>query len=437
MKILKLIGWAVMLIAILSINKSQAQIKALSIGAQMPDLEYLNAYNFKTRQTEPVKFSQLKGKIVILDFWGTFCIPCIESFPKLDSLQKQYQDKIQIITVNTQSLDAISQFFNLHTVVYRPSLPFITDDKELSRLFPHTGVPFQVWIDKNGKVLHLAEAYNLTRANLDETIANKPVKMMLSSQNVYPKTLFNDKYKNLIMFSSYLSHDSYELGLHVENPDKGQAIVESGTPLELYRRAYYELTNHEYDFFSPGRTVLETKDSTKYFDKSHGDIHIQWANNNIYWYQLTTPESYRGNLYELMRQDLERYFHFAVNIQKRAVKCLVLVRSSNEDKLRTKGGAEKYNFNALDGRTQDTSSIRGITNMSYSVLSNRIKGFIENWNYPFQDATGYSGNVDFTVTNEVLSHLDLKSLKKQLYKYDLKLVEKECLLDVLVVKDYD
>lgn len=78
-----------------------AQMTALKIGDQVPDLNF-PAFNYNNGKPAGFKFSDLKGKLIILDFWGTFCEPCLEGFSKLDSMQKYFKDRIQIITVNPQ-----------------------------------------------------------------------------------------------------------------------------------------------------------------------------------------------------------------------------------------------------------------------------------------------------------------------------------------------
>src|SRR5690349_12062447 len=68
----------------------------LTIGDTMQDVEINNIVNGKKGS---VKVSDFKGKLLILDFWATWCSPCIKVMPKLDSLQKYFGSKIQILPV--------------------------------------------------------------------------------------------------------------------------------------------------------------------------------------------------------------------------------------------------------------------------------------------------------------------------------------------------
>src|SRR5215217_1873478 len=80
--------------------------KGLQIGTQMPDLTLNNLHNYKNAKGERVataKISDFKGKKLILDFWATWCAPCVTMIPRMDSLQAQFADKLQILSVTYES----------------------------------------------------------------------------------------------------------------------------------------------------------------------------------------------------------------------------------------------------------------------------------------------------------------------------------------------
>ena len=86
--------------------------------------------------------------------------------------------------------------------------------------------------------------------------------------------------------------------------------------------------------------------------------------------------------------------------------------------------------------SQRIGPIRYLTNKPFSVFADRVKNITGyGFHQVFRDSTGYIGNVDIKMNGEILDHLNLVTFKKELNKYDLDLVERECLLDVLVIKD--
>lgn len=65
-----------------------------AVGERAPDFEYTDAAG--TRHT----LGELQGKVVILNFWATWCGPCREEMPALDQIAKQYPDKVVVLGIN-------------------------------------------------------------------------------------------------------------------------------------------------------------------------------------------------------------------------------------------------------------------------------------------------------------------------------------------------
>src|SRR5690606_9824760 len=105
-----------------------------------------------------------KGKLIILDFWATWCGACIEQFPKINSLQSKFKDKIQFILVNSKNTgntkESILNFMERKrikdgTIV---NAPIAAEDTLLNQLFPHLLIPHYVWINFNGKVVGVTDS---------------------------------------------------------------------------------------------------------------------------------------------------------------------------------------------------------------------------------------------------------------------------------------
>src|SRR5258705_13906132 len=68
------------------------------IGKRIPDYTFTSVINFPANK---LSLHDLKGKWVFLDFWATKCTSCIQSFPKVNLLQKQFKDSVDFILVGT------------------------------------------------------------------------------------------------------------------------------------------------------------------------------------------------------------------------------------------------------------------------------------------------------------------------------------------------
>ncbi len=84
---------------------------ALKVGDTLPDLG-----SFKLDGKLP---ASLQGKVVVVDFWASWCLPCAESFPVLDELQKKYGGRLIVIGVNVDEKPSdMAGFLKKHQVSF-------------------------------------------------------------------------------------------------------------------------------------------------------------------------------------------------------------------------------------------------------------------------------------------------------------------------------
>lgn len=387
---------------------------------------------------DSINLADLKGKFIMLDFWDHGCISCLQSFSKMDSLQKQFADKIQIILVNKESSDATRNFFAKRKKLKKPNLPIISGDSVLAEQFPHHYVPYHIWIDSSGIIRFKAQSSIATAENIASFLAGDLAGDQYEYKRERKYSLFDSAYlKNLEQYS-YLSH--WIPGIRLLNSAKKgyiQRTYNCASVVDLYRAAY----NNSYAtldtvFSRPGKVVLEIKDSIKYVRPKNGVGLTNWLENHSYNYQLLLPQSKAREIFKIMQTDLERYFGLGASVEKRNVSSLVLVRTSEINKLRSKGAETKKNFTWADERTTKFGAIRGFINQDFAVFKKEFRNYIEFISgKPFVDATGFNEKIDISFSGPVLDSLDLSLVRKELRKYDLDLVEMNWPMDVLVLKE--
>ncbi|AKZ61397.1 alkyl hydroperoxide reductase [Herbaspirillum hiltneri N3] len=113
---------------------------------------------------KPQALSQWKGKPLIINFWATWCAPCVEEMPELAALQAEVAP-VQIIGIGVDSQENIAQFAEKFHIYY-PLYVAGTGATDLLRQFGNQagGLPFTVLVGLDG---NLKKVY-LGRLNFDE-----------------------------------------------------------------------------------------------------------------------------------------------------------------------------------------------------------------------------------------------------------------------------
>jgi thiol-disulfide isomerase/thioredoxin len=119
------------------------------------------------------KVKDLKGKVVILDFWATYCPPCIEEIPHLMDLQAKYGDDLQVIGLNVggeEDRPKIPAFIERLKITYPLGYP---EDALTGYVFGQdSAIPQTAIFDRNGKLVKKITGFGpAIKADLDQTIA--------------------------------------------------------------------------------------------------------------------------------------------------------------------------------------------------------------------------------------------------------------------------
>ncbi len=122
----------------------------------------------------PVKLKDLRGKIVIIDFWTLCCINCIHTLPDLAKLEKKYANQLVVIGVHSPKFDSEKETNSIRKAVLRYEIhhPVVNDaDRKIWDAYEATAWPTLVLIDPEGKIVGMGSGEGLLKA-LDERIAS-------------------------------------------------------------------------------------------------------------------------------------------------------------------------------------------------------------------------------------------------------------------------
>lgn len=138
----------------------------------------------KTLQGSPaveLSWNKLKGKVVVLEFWATWCGPCVQSIPHLNELAEQFKNKpVVFISVTSENEEVVRLFLKNH-----PMKTFVglDDYQVLNKAFRVQGIPQVVIVDADGHIAAITHPASVKPENLDEVLAGK--KCSLPEPEVY------------------------------------------------------------------------------------------------------------------------------------------------------------------------------------------------------------------------------------------------------------
>jgi thiol-disulfide isomerase/thioredoxin len=126
---------------------------------------------------QPVRLADLHGKVVLLDFWATWCGYCVKTMPRLNALQQKYKDRgLVVLGINefegnvegrdatrAQELEYFRQFKRRMNVAYGFG---VAGDSENSRLYGVSALPTAVLIDRRGRVRFITISASEEEADL-------------------------------------------------------------------------------------------------------------------------------------------------------------------------------------------------------------------------------------------------------------------------------
>lgn len=101
-----------------------------------------------------ITLSELQGKPVIINFWATWCGPCVKEMPAFERLKEDFGDKIGIIAVNCgDDAETVKDFVEENGYTF----PVVLDEEySISMLYPTNSIPYTVVLDAEGKVTHIS-----------------------------------------------------------------------------------------------------------------------------------------------------------------------------------------------------------------------------------------------------------------------------------------
>lgn len=185
-KFLLSISFSLMLVLFLTTNYASAQeslSNGIAVGQKIPEvLRKAKMISISPYGEQIISLADFKGKAIIIDFWASWCLPCLRNMPVLDSLYRDKKADLQVIMMNaSSSKDGYlkERKFIREYLLQHPAFitPIVLKNDVFRQYFGFTIVPHYVWIGADGIVKAITDHTDLTSVNISRLISGEKMEL--------------------------------------------------------------------------------------------------------------------------------------------------------------------------------------------------------------------------------------------------------------------
>jgi thiol-disulfide isomerase/thioredoxin len=395
-----------LLVFLFGVFRCKAQdAQGLKIGNRVPDLTINHIINYPDSSA---KLADFKEKLLILDFWATWCSNCIENFPKTYALQQEFPNQLQVLLVNCKSTrdskESITAFLDKRKPYYY--FPCVVMDTALEPMFPHHTIPHYVWI-RNDTLGAITDDSQLTKSNVLALFENRKTSLREKKfiRFDFHKALYvdgNGGTQPKLLFYSFLAPYRYGLnfsGGEVDSIGNWSRIdVLNFSRIALIRYAFPDLAG-----VNPDRIILQVQHPQ---DFSLDSLSETWKQRNSFSYEAAFPETNRTGALLTMQADLEKYFKVRVSSVYKLTECFILQIADSTKIIKPANGIRpETNIN------EGTGAPVYFLNCSIDEILSRLENI---YHIPFINNTAYPSRINLRLPANITDESSLlDSLAKQ------------------------
>ncbi|PZR29783.1 MAG: hypothetical protein DI535_01380 [Citrobacter freundii] len=383
-------------LAVLFSRYLSAQGFTLKAGDILPPL------NVTTLLNAPVKSMNLltegEHKFYIINFWGSWCAPCIPEMEELSKLQKKNSDQLQVIAISDEPVTRLKNYLKK-----RPTTVWLGSDTTsfLYQLFNLSSVGYSALIDRERKIIAVVKTSSIDQQMLDALYHGKEIKST-AIVNEPPAQVNGDVFGVDTTMSFSFSVRGYMNGHEQGGRIYGGKSFFAGRRISYMNTGMTTLYKSAYGITSQKQVIYEANEKAinNYQDKSVK-----------YCIDLLVPPDQSDSLYSIFQQRLNSVLPVKARIEYKEMP--VYVMTSKSFSLKQSDAAFTYSFS---GRGFNGSGVT-LDHFANAYLSNEL-------DLPVVNETGLQGKFDIntnmdmrTMENVIRSVEELGlSLKKETRK---------------------
>jgi peroxiredoxin len=132
-----------------------------AVGEDAPSFE-LEAWANLVKGEKPPSTESLKGKVVLIEFWGTWCGPCVRAMPRIQALHARFKDRgLKVLGISYETLEVTKAFCEKNGYTFA-----LGSDpaKRVCGDYEQHGWPTSIVLGKDGKIAHVGDPYSAEEA---------------------------------------------------------------------------------------------------------------------------------------------------------------------------------------------------------------------------------------------------------------------------------
>jgi peroxiredoxin len=290
--------------------------QTVKIGDSVPDFTFEKVVN---HSKSTLNLREAKGKILITEFWGTWCGPCIPYLEHLSELQKKFKDDIVVVGISDDTEARLNNF-----LLKRPvSLPLVSDPMNKSyQFFKVPAVPRTFVANREGKIIAITHPSEITEEKLTSLIRGKNVELKASENEKQGKgkqDYFGTDLKTTFAFTMKPMIDTMPIMI-----------------LQTWRNHLFEgrrlsFINVTTDFFIQKIFQKSNPETLILVDKKQ----FEFKPENRFCFDIIVPEEDKTNFYQIAQEEIQRRLKYKIYTEKRETEVYILKRISDSSNLKT------------------------------------------------------------------------------------------------------
>ena len=154
----QIIIWSILmvLLVLVGLGLKKAQNPIIRVGSKVPDFELTMFDGYSYQSASEINFSDLQGKVVVINFWASWCKPCEQEAAELEEAWRHYEDSSDVVFLGIAWTDTPAnskEYLERFEITY-PNGPDL--GSRISSIFNRNlGVPETYFIDQNGVLQYI------------------------------------------------------------------------------------------------------------------------------------------------------------------------------------------------------------------------------------------------------------------------------------------